>query len=242
MEGIALADIASWFAKLAKDFDQNLIQADRYKMLLNGLGTTLTVALAAAVLGILLGCLIALMRLSSVRVGRFHVLRALSGLYATVIRGTPVVVQLMIMYFIIMLPFTGPKVVVAILSFGINSGAYVSEMIRGGILAVDKGQTEAGRSLGLSSSATMMLIVLPQAVKIAIPSLFNEFIMLLKETSVVGFIGLMDLTKAGDYIRSRTYSAFFPLLTVAAIYLILVTVLSKICAVIERRLRQGDQR
>lgn len=227
--------ISGLFQSFWAQFSQNLIEGDRYKMLLEGLGTTLQVALAAAVIGMVMGCLLALMALSKARV-----LRGISSLYVTVIRGTPVVVQLLIMYFIIMLPYKGPKTVVAIITFGANSAAYVSEMVRGGILAVDKGQTEAGRSLGLSGASTMLLIVLPQTVKIILPSLFNEFIMLLKETSVVGFIGLMDLTKAGDFIRSRTASAFFPLLTVAAVYLVMVTALTVLSKWMERRLRQGD--
>ncbi len=227
--------IQSWWADLVYQFQFNLIEGDRWKMLVEGLGNTLQIALFAALLGMVLGCLLALMRLS-----KWAPLRGIAGAYIDIIRGTPVVVQLLIMYNIIMLSYNGPKVVVAILTFGLNSAAYVSEMVRGGILAVDKGQTEAGRSLGLSAQATMMLIVLPQTVKIILPSLFNEFIMLLKETSVVGFIGLMDLTKAGDYIRSRTYSAMFPLLTVAAIYLALVLGLSKLLGRVERRMRQGD--
>lgn len=237
-----IESIQNWFLSIWQQFEFNLIQGDRYKMIFEGLGVTLTVALCAAVIGVVLGCVIALMRLSNFKIGKWYPLRWISSIYVDIIRGTPVVVQLMIMYYIIMLPFKGPKEVVAIISFGLNSAAYVSEMVRGGILSVDKGQTEAGRSLGLSGAATTLLIVMPQMIKIVLPSLFNEFIMLLKETSVVGFIGLMDLTKAGDYIRSRTYSAFFPLLTVAAIYLVIVISLTRVFGVLERRLRQGDQR
>lgn len=229
--------INAWFAGFKAQFDLNLIQGDRYKLLLNGLGVTVEIALAAAVVGILLGSLIALMRLS-----KSDVLRGFARIYVDVIRGTPMMVQLLIMYYIILATYNGPKVLVAILSFGLNSAAYVSEMVRGGILSVDKGQTEAGRSLGLSSTATLMLVVMPQAIKNTLPALFNEFIMLLKETSIVGYIALMDLTKAGDFIRSRTFSAFFPLLTVAAIYLVLVLGLSAIFGRVERRVRQGDHR
>ena len=186
--------------------------------------------------------MIALMRLSNAHIGKWKFLQSISSIYVDVIRGTPVVVQLMIMYYVILTSPDISKLTVSVITFGLNSAAYVSEMVRGGILAVDKGQTEAGRSLGLSASATMLLIVLPQTIKIIIPSLFNEIIMLLKETSVVGFIGYMDLTKAGDFIRSRTYSAFFPLLTVAAVYLIIVTVLTRVFIRVERRLRQGDIR
>lgn len=224
-------------ASFWQQFNFNLIQGDRYKMLIDGLGITVLIALAAAALGVILGSLIALMRLS-----KWEVVRFFARVYVDVIRGTPVMVQLLIMYYVILISYTGPKVLVAILSFGLNSAAYVSEMVRGGILSVDKGQTEAGRSLGLSSTATLMLIVMPQAIKNTLPSLFNEFIMLLKETSIVGYIALMDLTKAGDFIRSRTFSAFFPLLAVAAIYLMLVLGLSAIFQRIERKVRQGDHR
>ncbi|MDL2206354.1 amino acid ABC transporter permease [Eubacteriales bacterium OttesenSCG-928-N13] len=229
--------IQQWFLGGYQQFFNTMIEGNRYLMLLEGLGVTVKVALGAAVIGILMGCVIALMALSKLRIAR-----SFASLYVTVIRGTPVVVQLLIMYYIIMLSYTGPKEVVAIVTFGLNSAAYVSEMVRGGILAIDKGQTEAGRSLGLSGASTMLLIVLPQTVKVILPSLFNEFIMLLKETSVVGFIGLMDLAKAGDYIRSRTYSAFVPLLSVAAVYLVIVIGLTQIFGRVERRLRQGDSR
>ncbi len=232
----------AWAQSFWQQFDFNLIQGDRYKMLLSGLGVTIEIALAAAVLGVILGSLIALMRLSNARIGRCYWLRGIARVYVDTIRGTPVMVQLLIMYYIILATYNGPKVLVAILSFGLNSAAYVSEMVRGGILSVDKGQTEAGRSLGLSSTATLMLVVMPQAIKNTLPALFNEFIMLLKETSIVGYIALMDLTKAGDFIRSRTFSAFFPLLTVAAIYLVLVLGLSAIFGRVERRVRQGDHR
>ena len=224
-----------WLSGVKQQFVFNIIEGERYKMLLSGLEITVVVALGAAVLGVILGCFVALMRIS-----KSKVLNGIASVYVDVIRGTPAVVQLMIMYYVIMCTYAGPKEIIAILSFGINSGAYVSEMIRGGILAVDAGQTEAGRSLGLSAGATMRLIVLPQAFKISLPSLFNEFISLLKETSVCGFIGLMDLTKAGDYIRSRTYSAFFPLITVAVIYLIIVIGLTRLFEAIEKGVRQGD--
>ena len=225
-----------------RQFRMNLIDENRYQMIFLGLGRTVLIAVSSAVVGVILGCVVALMRLSNAKIGKWKFLQSISSIYVDVIRGTPVVVQLMIMYYVILTSPDISKITVAIITFGLNSAAYVSEMVRGGILAVDKGQTEAGRSLGLSASATMMLIVLPQTIKIIIPSLFNEIIMLLKETSVVGFIGLMDLTKAGDFIRSRTYSAFFPLLTVAAVYLIIVSALTRVFNRVERRLRQGDIR
>jgi His/Glu/Gln/Arg/opine family amino acid ABC transporter permease subunit len=232
-----------FFEQLARDFQFNIIDGDRYLMLVRGLGTTVLIAMCAAIIGIVLGSVIALMRLSAWRVGKtFYPLRAISSFYVDVIRGTPMVVQLMIMYYVILASSSLSKELIAIISFGLNSAAYTSEIVRGGILAVDKGQTEAGRSLGLSSAQTMMLVVLPQSVRIVIPSLFNEFIMLLKETSVVGFIGLVDLTKAGDFIRSRTFSAFFPLMTVAVTYFVIVSLLTRVFGRMERRLRKGDGR
>ena len=233
-----------WFEALRFEFERNFITGDRYKMVLDGLGVTITVTIFAALIGMVLGCAIALMRLSNLRIGKWYPLRSISSLYVDIIRGTPVVVQLLIMYCVILVPFasTIDSTGTAIITFGLNSAAYVSEMIRGGILSIDKGQTEAGRSLGLTSGLTMRLIVMPQMFKLVLPSLLNEFIMLLKETSIVGYIGLMDLTKAADYIRSRTYSAFMPLLMAAAIYLVIVVGLTRIFARVERRLRQGDSR
>lgn len=227
-----------FLAKLAADFNTNLVVGDRYLMLLNGLSTTVVIAFGAAILGTVLGTIIALMRLSDWNpIKRVYPLRILSTAFVDIIRGTPVVVQLMIMYYIILSSTNISREMIALISFGINSAAYVSEMVRSGILAVEKGQTEAGRSLGLSHLQTLFLIVLPQSIQIILPNLFNEFIMLLKETSVVGFIGLMDLTKAGDFIRSRTYSAFFPLITVAVIYFLLITVLTRIFALGEKKIR-----
>lgn len=232
--------LSAFFEGLSRDFTNNLLVGDRYLLILDGLKTTLIIATGAAIIGVLLGTMLALMRLSHVKIGKkWYILRSISGAYVNVVRGTPMVVQLMMMYYVILSSTSLSKTTISIISFGLNSGAYVSEMIRGGIMAVDKGQEEAGRSLGLSRGLTMRHIILPQSIRIAIPSLFNEFIMLLKETSIVGFIGLMDLTKASDFIRSRTYSAFFPLLIVAAIYLLIVTILTSFFSRIERRLRVG---
>lgn len=234
------SESANWFVRVWNQIDFNLIQGDRYKMILDGLGVTLKVSLVAAVLGFSMGTVLALMRLSSLHIGRFYPLRSLAAMYVDIIRGTPVVVQLVIMNYIILA--SADKNLVAFLTFGLNSAAYVSEIIRSGILAVDKGQTEAGRSLGLSSFMTLRLIVLPQMIKIALPTLLNEVIALLKETSVLGYIGMMDLTKAGDYIRSRTFSPYVPYLTVALVYLVMVTILSNVFKKIEGRLRQSDLR
>ena len=232
---------ANFLQKLWAEIDFNLIQGDRYLMMLDGLKVTLCVSGVAAVIGFFLGIVLALMRLSNFHVGRFYPLRTIASVYVDIIRGTPVVVQLFIMYYIVMISCTS-KIIVAFITFGLNSAAYVSEIIRGGILAVDKGPTEAGRSLGLSSFMTLRLIVLPQMIKIALPTLLNEVIALLKETSVLGMIGLMDLAKSGDYIRSRTYSPYVPLFTVALIYLVMVTILSNVFKKVEGRLRESDLR
>ena len=169
-----------------------------------------------------------------------RILNFIGGLYLTVIRGTPMVVQLMLMYFVILQ--SGTPLQIAILAFGINSGAYVAEVIRSGIQSVDRGQAEAGRSLGLGSRQTMTRIVLPQAFKNVAPAIFNEFISLLKETSVAGYVGIQDLTKGGDIIRSQTYDAFPPLLAVALIYLVIVICLTQVLHVIERRLAKSELR
>ena len=234
---------------LIESLHKNLIVENRYMYLLEGLGNTLLIALFATLVGVAIGMVIAVIRVyhgqgtarNPVLRGILSVLNVLCKVYLTVIRGTPVVVQLMIMYYVIFAS-TDQAVPVAILAFGINSGAYVSEIIRAGIMAVDRGQTEAGRSLGLSSNATMRLIILPQAIKNILPALGNEFIALLKETSVAGYITIVDLTRAGDIIRSRTWEAFVPLLIVAAVYLILVIGITSLLGMLERRLGKSDHR
>ena len=168
-------------------------------------------------------------------------LNAICNIYLTVIRGTPTMVQLLIMYYVIFAYSNLNKVVVAFLAFGINSGAYVAEIVRSGIMSIDRGQLEAGRSLGFSYASTMWYIIMPQAFKNVLPALANEFIVLLKETSICGYIGLIDLTRGGDIIRSRTYNAFMPLLAVALIYLILVMILSALVRQLERRLRNSER-
>ncbi|MFV0400581.1 MAG: amino acid ABC transporter permease [Oscillospiraceae bacterium] len=207
-----------------------------WKLYLGGIVNTLIITVLALVLGVLIGVFIALVKTQYRTTGRLKILNAICSLYTTVIRGTPVVVQLLIIYF--MLFATAPaesKVLIAALSFGINSGAYVSEIIRAGIQSIDPGQTEAGRSLGLTHGQTMRLIVLPQAVRNILPALFNEMISLLKETSVAGFIGLTDITYAGDMVRSRTWT-FHPFLVSAMIYLVIVISLTQVQKVMERRL------
>ncbi len=230
---------------LATRLYDDFIAKQRYRYLVEGLGNTIIITLFALLIGVLIGVLIALVRVSYQQSDRkgpvLRILNLFCGLYLTIIRGTPMVVQLMIMYFVILTGGISP-VMIAIISFGINSGAYVAEVIRSGIQSVDRGQTEAGRSLGLSASQTMIHIILPQAFKNVAPAIFNEFIALLKETSVAGYVGIQDLTKGGDIIRSITYDAFPPLIAVALIYLLIVIGLTQILHVIERRLAKSDLR
>ena len=227
-------------AEFKDKFITNFISEDRWKYIWNGLGVTLQVTFFAVLMGIVLGLLIAIIRSTHDKTGKLKVLNAICQLYLTIIRGTPVVVQLLIIYFVIFGSVDISKVVVAVLAFGINSAAYVAEIFRSGIMSIDKGQFEAGRSLGFNYAQTMIYIIMPQAFKNVLPALGNEFIVLLKETSVSGYIALQDLTKGGDIIRSRTYNAFMPLLAVAAIYLILVMIFTKLVNALERRLRNSD--
>lgn len=222
-------------------FENNFITDNRYLYLVQGLGITLLITLLAAILGILLGFLVAIIRSTYDRTGRLNFLNILCNIYLTVIRGTPAMVQLLIMYYVIFASTSMSKVVVAFLSFGINSGAYVAEIVRSGIMSIDNGQFEAGRSLGFSYAGTMYYIIMPQAFKNVLPALANEFIVLLKETSICGYIGLMDLTRGGDIIRSRTYEAFMPLIAVAIIYLILVMIMTHFVKLLERRLRNSER-
>ena len=205
--------------ELKKEFILNFIEDNRWKYIVDGLKITLIVTIFAVLIGVLLGFLIAIVRTTHDKTGKLKILNAICKVYLTVIRGTPVVVQLMIIYFIIFGSVDISKVLVAIIAFGINSGAYVAEIFRSGIMSIDNGQFEAGRSLGFNYAQTMMYIIMPQAFKNVLPTLCNEFISLLKETSVSGYIALQDLTKGGDIIRSRTYDAFMPLIAVALIYL-----------------------
>lgn len=215
----------------------SLIEGSRWKTLLSGLGTTLTITVGAMILGTVLGIVLALMKISKVKP-----LKWISSIYIDIIRGTPVVVQLLIMYFVVFASVNVNKTVIAIIAFGLNSGAYVAEIIRAGILGVDKGQMEAGRSLGLTHGQTMARIIMPQAIKSILPTYANEFIVLVKETAVAGYIAIEDLTKMGDIIRSKTYEALVPLLIVALIYLFITTILSKVFRHLEERMRASDSR
>ncbi len=219
---------------ISEQFYKSLIYDDRYKYILTGLGNTIIMAICAVLIGALIGLLIAIIRTYHDNTNKMKVLNWLAKMYVTVIRGTPVLLQLMIIYYVIFASVNINVVLVGIVAFGLNSAAYVSEIIRAGIMSIDKGQMEAGRALGLTYSETMKLIIIPQALKNVMPALGNEFITLLKETSVAGYIGIVELTKAGDIIASRTYNYFFPLILTAIIYLILTAGLSKILKKFER--------
>ena len=229
-----------FWTTLKGDFEINFIAEKRYMYLVKGFGITLVIAFGAVIIGIIIGFGVAVIRSTADQTGNFKLLNAVCKVYLTVIRGTPVVVQLLIIYFVICGSVDVSKILVALAAFGLNSGAYVAEIIRSGIMSIDRGQLEAGRSLGLSYSRTMCWIILPQALKNVLPALGNEFIVLLKETSISGYIALADLTKGGDIIRSQTYNAFLPLLAVALIYLAVVMLFSKLLGVLEGKLKQNE--
>ena len=226
--------------ELQGKFVNNFITDNRWEYIADGLATTLQVTFFAVIIGIVLGFLIAIVRSTYDKTGKLKVLNAVCKLYLTVIRGTPVVVQLLIIYFVIFGSVDISKVLVAVMAFGFNSGAYVAEIFRSGIMSIDGGQFEAGRSLGFNYVQTMRYIIMPQAFKDVLPALGNVVIVLLKETSVAGYIALQDLTKGGDIIRSRTYDAFMPLIMVALIYLVMVLIFTKLVNMLERRLRSSD--
>ena len=247
-----LMSISSAIDNFKSQFDLNFIQKDRWRYMLQGLGNTLTITAVAAIIGIVLGVIIAAVRSSydkneeslKLRGGfSYHLLKFLNGIckiYLTIIRSTPVVVQLLICYFIIFAASSN-GVAVAIFAFGINSGAYVAEIFRGGIMSIDQGQFEAGRSIGFNYIQTMRYIILPQMFKTVLPTLLNEFIALLKETSVAGYVAVTDLTKAGSSISASTYSYYMPLLTVALVYLVIVMLLTKLVGILERRMRKNER-
>ena len=232
-----MTGIQAWVANFIDDFYSCFIWDERYKLLVSGVGVTIKVSILAVLIGILIGMLIAMCNLSGNKP-----LKIFGGVYTDVIRGTPAVTQLMIIYFVIFASVNLQKWIIAAIAFGINSGAYVSEIIRAGILSVDRGQTEAGRSLGLSAYQTMSRIVIPQAVKNIFPALCNEFIVLIKETAIVGYVGLMDIQKAGDFIKSATFIAFMPLIGTAVIYYVLIKILTLALRQVEKRMRRSDVR
>ncbi len=230
---------------LKADFHKNFIEHDRWLTILNGLWTTIRLTIFALLIGIVIGFLVAFVRCTYDKLNKrgplLKFFNWLCNVYLTITRGTPVVVQIMIIYFVIFMPIGLNKFLSAVICFGLNSGAYVAEIVRGGIMSIDDGQTEAGRSLGFGYMPTMFHIVFPQAFKAVLPALANEFVVLLKETSIAFYIGLGDLMYAGNAIRAATYSAFMPLVTVAIIYLIMVLALSKLVSLLERKLRSNER-
>ena len=247
MRDVATRDLVAWWQKFYVYFYQAFIEGDRWKQYLEGVGTTLLVTAMALVIGIILGVIVAMIRTAhdQQRLGKRNpilgFINAICKVYVTVIRGTPMMVQLLIMAFVI---FSSSRnyTMVGALTLGINSGAYVAEIIRGGLMSLDPGQMEAGRSLGLNYIDTMRFIVIPQAFKAILPSLGNEFIILLKDTSLITVIGGKELVYAAQAIYGRTYEQMFPLIGVACVYLILVMIFTWLVGILERRLRQSDRR
>ena len=229
--------LTDWIAK----FSETMIENDRYLMIFEGLGNTVKITLGALLIGVLIGLIIAVTKYLAEDSRLLKPLAKLCDLYVTVIRGIPVVVLLLIFYYVVMRTSKN-GVVVAIITFGVNSGAYMAELIRSGINAVDRGQMEAGRSLGLSKMQTMRKIILPQAVRYVLPAVGNEFIALLKETSVAGYVAVVDLTRAGNLVRNNTHDMFNPLMLVALTYLLMVVILTKALGILERRLAKSDKR
>lgn len=240
----------AWLADFKADFILNFIQDDRWKFITTGLKNTLIITFLSLILGVILGVIVAIIRSSydkthhemrgGIKKTLFAALNGICKIYLTVIRGTPVVVQLMIMYYIIFASSRN-SLMVATLAFGINSGAYVAEIVRSGIMSIDEGQFEAGRSLGFDYKRTMLYIIIPQAFKNVLPALANEFIVLLKETSVAGYVTIRDLTMGGNIIRAATYSAFLPLFAVAIIYLVMVMFFTWLVGILERGLRKSER-
>lgn len=239
-----------WIIKLGKDFHTAFIADNRWKYLVEGIENTLILTFFALILGVLLGVVLAAIRATYDKqyatmkkgIGKFFLCigNVVSKIYLTVIRGTPTMVQILIIFFIIMAS-SDNKMLCGIIAFGINSAAYVAEIIRGGIMGVDVGQTEAGRSLGFNYAQTMWYIVLPQTFKSILPALANEFIVLLKETAIAGYVGVTDLTRGANIIRGVTYQSFWPLLAIAGIYLVMVMFFTWMVGILERRLRNNER-
>lgn len=225
-----------FFLSIGEDVYQSLIYDNRYKFVLEGLFNTIVIALFSVLIGVLIGIIIAFIRNHYELNGKGKVLNFFAKSYVNIIRGTPVILQLMIIYYVVFKSVDVSVILVGILAFGINSGAYVSEIIRAGIQSIPIGQSEAGYALGMNYPQVMRYIVLPQAIRNILPALCNEFITLLKETSVGAYIGIIELTKASDIIASRTYDYFFPLILIAIIYLIMTLGLSRLIGILERRL------
>lgn len=232
----------SWFTGAWERFSNAFLEKDRYLSFLKGFGMTLEISLFAVILGVVLGILLAVAKYMAANHKSCRPLGWIANVYITVIRGTPVYVQMLIIYYLILTARGIPAIVSGVLCFGINSSAYVAEIIRAGIEAVDRGQMEAGRSLGLSEMQTMKEIIMPQAVRNILPALGNEFIVLIKETAIVGYVGLMDIQKAGDFIKSATYEAGMPLFGTAVIYYVLIKILTLTLRQVENHLRKSDAR
>ena len=226
-----------WLDEFLSALHKNLIVGDRWMQYLNGLSITLRISFFSLLFGTIIGVIVCFMRLS-----RFKVVRGIAITYIDILRGTPSMVQLMIIFYVILSPMRINREISAIVAFAINSSAYISELFRAGILAVDHGQTEAGRSLGMSGFKTSFFVVVPQAIKNCFPSYINEVSTLIKETAIVGYIAINDITKIADTIRSRTYEAFFPLIITAIIYYIIVKTVASLLSVLERRMRKSDKR
>ena len=225
----------AWLDKLYETF----IASGYYRLILEGLGNTVLITLGALVIGVIIGTLISVIKYFADDTPVLKPLAMICDLYVTVIRGIPITVLLMIFYFLIMA--AGKDMTIAIITFGINSGAYMAELIRSGINAVDKGQMEAGRSLGMTKAQTMTKIIFPQAVRYILPAIGNEFIALLKETSVAGYVSIVDLTRAGNLVRNNTHDVLNPLMVVALTYLVMVVLLTKLLSVVERKLAKSDK-
>lgn len=229
-----------FFEELWKRFSKAVIVQDRWKMYIEGLGNTLLIALMAAIIGILLGVTMAMIKYVNKKTGKLGVATKICNFYITLVRGTPVVLQLMILYFVVF-SFWDNGIMIGAITFGLNSGAYVAEIARSGFESVDDGQMEAGRAMGLSTWQTMRSIIIPQAVRNCLPPLFNEFIMLVKETAIVGYVGIYDLGKIPGLIQSRTFDYLFPLLIAAVLYLIVVLALTKVLHVLENKMAKSDR-
>jgi len=226
---------------LQHQFQRYFVENGASQWWLNGLKSTLCITVIALLIGVVLGFTVAIIRSQHEQTGKLKILNGICRVYLSVIRGTPSMVQLLIFNFIIFASVALNEIIVGGIAFGINSGAYVAEIVRSGIMSIDKGQMEAGRSLGLSAGQTMKLIIMPQAFKNVLPALINEMIVLLKETAIIGYIGTTDITKAATLVQSRTYSAYVPLLSAAVFYWVLVTILTYFTGKLERRLRKSER-
>ena len=227
----------AWVVDLLNRLNSTFVVDGRWQWFVSGLGYTLLISLFSVLLGLVIGILMALMRLS-----KSKILRAVSGIYIDIIRGTPTMVQLLIIYFVIFANVHIDKWVVGFIAFGINSGAYIAEIVRGCILAVNIGQTEAGRSLGMTHKQTMASIVMPQAMKNILPALGNEFVVLIKETAVIGMIANIDLVGAARKVQSLTYDYLIPLLSIAVIYYVVIKIISTLLSKVEKGMRKADKR